>query len=531
MWRLNRTELICFALGTVLNDLTAACWFTYLLIYLEDTLYFDPTVAGVVVLVGQISDAIATPLVGLGSDMSDGKILFNGAWHLDRRTLWHLVGTCLVIVFYTLIWTVECCSGQSNHGWNAVYYAIGAAIFNFGWASVQVSHLALTGDLSKDEDCRTRINSARHSFSIISSLLVFASYLVLIETVHPTGEKSADKFHYLAAIVLVVGIATSIVFYWIMNKITYKREFYSSSDFFLQSDDPTAYLALNELHLQISGTNSEISQDEDTKDYSKIRTEETIRESISASCIVGGDNESQTTASDPFLGVSQRDPTFEDELVQNWTDWLKEPKFYMVGAIYMLSRLAMNITMVYMSFYLVKTLEMDDAALALVPATMYLSSFLTTLRLEKMNKKLGRNKSFYFGALANIIASVLCAFFGTQDIPQDNYVYIAFVIFGFGTAVTIVGSLSIIADLVGENLKWGAFVYGVMSFADKLAAGVVIIGIQLHRDNVCINENDEPDTEECQDFVRIVMSTIPSASSGMAVLILAIMTKLYSTNS
>ena len=64
MWRLSRMELFLFALGTVLMDLTSTCWFTYLLIYLEDALYFDPGDAGIVLLVGQIADAIATPLVG-----------------------------------------------------------------------------------------------------------------------------------------------------------------------------------------------------------------------------------------------------------------------------------------------------------------------------------------------------------------------------------------------------------------------------------------------------------------------------------
>jgi len=38
----------------------------------------------------------------------------------------------------------------------------------------------------------------------------------------------------------------------------------------------------------------------------------------------------------------------------------------------------------------------------------------------------------------------------------------------------LVTSLSICADLIGSNVESGAFVYGAMSFNDKLSCGVVI---------------------------------------------------------
>ena len=502
MWRLSTRELLSFALGTVLLDLTAACWFTYLLIYLEDTLYFDPGSSGYILLTGQVADAIATPLVGYWSDLSKHRVVC-GCWHLDRRTQWHFIGTCFVLGFYTMVWTVNCCSGGSNHGWNLIYYAVGGAMFNFGWAAVQVSHLALTGDLSFDEHCRTRIGSARHAFSITSSIIVFLSYLVLVETVEPRGEKTQEKFRYLALIVIAVGFVCSAIFYNAMHHITLKREA-------LKSD----YTLLLEQE-------SSIEQFEEKAETTDECTDLGDSDNLLSEELIEKPNEEAELASLSELEI------LSSITVNHWKEWLSVPEFYVVGLIYMLSRSAINITMVYMCFYLVKTLEMNDTSLALVPLTMYLSSFSTTFYITRWNKKFGRYNSFMFGACTVICSSILCAFVGKSFLPYAEYVYGVASMFGIGTAVILVGSLSIIADLVGLNLQYGAFVYGSHSFADKLCAGVLVIAIQLHRDDVCINENDEPDTEECQDYVRIIMSTVPSVCAGTAICCIYLLMRLY----
>lgn len=42
----------------------------------------------------------------------------------------------------------------------------------------------------------------------------------------------------------------------------------------------------------------------------------------------------------------------------------------------------------------------------------------------------------------------------------------------------LVTSLGVCADLIGQNTESGAFIYGVMSFMDKLSNGFVIMLIQ-----------------------------------------------------
>jgi hypothetical protein len=49
---------------------------------------------------------------------------------------------------------------------------------------------------------------------------------------------------------------------------------------------------------------------------------------------------------------------------------------------------------------------------------------------------------------------------------------------GAGSSVMLVTSLGITADLIGLNTESGAFVYGAMSFIDKLSNGVAVTVIQ-----------------------------------------------------
>ena len=43
----------------------------------------------------------------------------------------------------------------------------------------------------------------------------------------------------------------------------------------------------------------------------------------------------------------------------------------------------------------------------------------------------------------------------------------------------LITSLAITADFIGHKTENGAFVYGIMSFADKLATGLAVMLIQL----------------------------------------------------
>lgn len=93
--------------------------------------------------------------------------------------------------------------------------------------------------------------------------------------------------------------------------------------------------------------------------------------------------------------------------------------------------------------------------------------------------------------------------------PVGDEIYGLAVLLGAGSATILVTSLSMTADLIGTNTHSSAFVYGAMSFTDKMANGLAVMAIQnLHP---CPTELCCP---ACVGFYRWVMVLV---TGGIAV--------------
>jgi hypothetical protein len=82
---LTQCEILTFAIGHIQNDMTASCWFSYLLVFLHTVPMLSPISSAIVMFSGQLGDAIATPLVGLWSDNSSGIPSLKMVGFLDFR--------------------------------------------------------------------------------------------------------------------------------------------------------------------------------------------------------------------------------------------------------------------------------------------------------------------------------------------------------------------------------------------------------------------------------------------------------------
>ena len=194
--------------------------------------------------------------------------------------------------------------------------------------------------------------------------------------------------------------------------------------------------------------------------------------------------------------------------------------------------------MVYLSFYLSKTLLLNASWLAIIPLVMYVFGFFATLGCDKTNEVMGRRRSYALGCVVTCMGAVLCYLTGGTDgvlpdivmwglPPGAFYVMIVAVIFGCGTSLVMVTGVSFVNDLVGENLSTSAFVYGCMSLTDKLSSGLFIILIQNQRNTICLGSGDSTDDDnldQCGNFVRDVMVFVPIGCCilGCAVLPFAI---------
>lgn len=100
-YRLPWHRRLAFGIGHILNDLCAAMWFSYLLLYFHNVLNFSNTSAGYLLLIGQVADALATPLIGYESDNT------NGFCKYTKRKSWHLLGEfCLSNLSHVVLYEV-----------------------------------------------------------------------------------------------------------------------------------------------------------------------------------------------------------------------------------------------------------------------------------------------------------------------------------------------------------------------------------------------------------------------------------------
>ncbi|KAL6430179.1 hypothetical protein ACFW04_007733 [Cataglyphis niger] len=387
---------LAYGTGHVLNDICASMWFTYLLVFFHLVLGFDPTLAGAVLLIGQVADALVTPFVGFQSDRNDNFWLCR----YGRRKTWHLIGTICVLLGFPFIFS-QCIGCEYAHQYaQLVYYAAFVVIFQFGWAAVQISHLALVPELTPSEHERTELIAIRFTFTVFSNVLV---YCIMWGVLHVTsdaydtqiGPGDIHKFQKVILIGLVVGLIASIIFHIVVKESANG----DANGSFLHRNGRTALVLLRDFRL------------------------------------------------------------------------------YQIAFVYMLTRLFINLCQIYMPLYLHESLNMPATSLAYIPLTMYLSSFLTSLIIERLNTKWGRKIAYSIGALLAISACIWIQF-GNDDTYTKYQIYAVAVLLGSAGAIMLVTSLGITSDLIGRNTESGAFAYGIMSFTDKLSNGLVVMLIQ-----------------------------------------------------
>ncbi|NXY75803.1 MFS12 protein, partial [Glareola pratincola] len=170
----------------------------------------------------------------------------------------------------------------------------------------------------------------------------------------------------------------------------------------------------------------------------------------------------------------QKETTSSASPLLIWKDWLLEPAFYQVAVLYMSTRLIVNLSQTYIAMYLTNSLLLPKKYIATIPLVMYVSGFLSSFLMKPVNKWIGRNLTYFVGIL------VILAFASWVTLARQMgaEIYGAAVLLGAGSATILVTSLSMTADLIGTNTHSGAFVYGAMSFTDKMANGLAVMLIQ-----------------------------------------------------
>ena len=63
-----------------------------------------------------------------------------------------------------------------------IYYLIFAILWNFSWATIQISHLAMIPEITSVEQNRMKLSTVRNAATVVSNLSTYAIFLLLIKT-------------------------------------------------------------------------------------------------------------------------------------------------------------------------------------------------------------------------------------------------------------------------------------------------------------------------------------------------------------
>ncbi|MGF1537355.1 MAG: MFS transporter [Elainellaceae cyanobacterium] len=189
---------LTYGAGGIGSSATGSMLVFFFLFFLTDVAGLPAALAGSVLMLGQVSDAVSDPIIGLLSDRTQSR------W--GRRYPWIVLGALPFGLSFALLWLIP-----STNPWVMfAYYATVGIAYKTALTAVYLPYVSLTPDLTRDYNERTRLNSVRFAFSIGSSILAIALGAFLFSTL----DNVAARYWTLGIIGGALCILAAVVCVW-----------------------------------------------------------------------------------------------------------------------------------------------------------------------------------------------------------------------------------------------------------------------------------------------------------------------------
>ncbi|KAF7646438.1 hypothetical protein LDENG_00187830 [Lucifuga dentata] len=368
-----------------------------------------------------------------------------GCGNYGKRKTWHLVGTLSVLLSFVFVFN-QCvgCSSDTPQWARLVYFTPFIIVFQFGWAAVQISHLSLIPELVTCEHAKVELTAYRYAFTVMANVTVYAVAYLLFHFQEGQEVDPLSDSLGPADVPVFRNLALSVLVVGALTSLLF-------------------HVGTAERRPGEAGGRERMKEEEE-----------------------------EDGSAAPSSSVLQ------------WTCWLQQPSFYQVALLYMCTRLIVNLSQTFISMYLINTLGLPKNFIATIPLVMYLSGFLSSIIMKPVSKLIGKCLTYFVG----VLLILTFASWVLLDVRMGRGIYGAAVLLGAGSATILVMSLAMTADLIADQTQSAAFVYGAMSFTDKLANGVAVMIIQtLHpcHTSVC-----------CPDCVWFYHYVIVGVTGGVA---------------
>ena len=266
--------------------------------------------------------------------------------YINGKKFWHLIGSIMVALSFAFIFIKPPGYDPIENKWSnselLQYYIPFIFIFQIAWATTQISHLSLTGDLSNSDNDRVFLNSLRNAFTVIASVIIHVTAMFSMEI-----ERELDSS--LNSNQTVVSI--------IEHDAEHVHSFENLDHNFNTSilhEELNQVIRVNEteIKLEFGNETSQLSHPSSTSSNHIDWADRTIFVYLVIEVIIIGLISTLIFQ----LTVKVNDVTeiesSEKKEKQSWREWFKKWNFYTMIILYCIVRLTVNITATYLPFYL-----------------------------------------------------------------------------------------------------------------------------------------------------------------------------------
>lgn len=200
--KLDLKTKLAYGAGDLGPAITSNIAIFYLLLFFTNVAGIPAGLAGNILMIGKIWDAVNDPVVGVLTDKTQSR-----RW--GRRLPWMFYGAIPFGLFFFLQWIVpQFTANQSSNILPLFWYYVAIGIMSQAFFTiVNLPYTAMTPELSQDYDERTSLNSFRFTFSIGGSILS----LIFAQIVFAVIREPQQQYLVLAAICTVISVLS---LYW-----------------------------------------------------------------------------------------------------------------------------------------------------------------------------------------------------------------------------------------------------------------------------------------------------------------------------
>ncbi|MBE9046238.1 MFS transporter [Pleurocapsales cyanobacterium LEGE 10410] len=459
--KLNFTTKFAYGSGDMGPAITANILVFFLLYFFTNVAGLPAGMAGSILAIGKIGDAINDPIAGILSDRTRTR------W--GRRIPWMLLGTIPFAIFFFLQWLVPDFSSDPDiNKWSLfAYYTIIAILFNLAYTAVNLPYTALTPELTQDYNERTSLNSFRFAFSIGGSILALVLAQVILQA-YPDNPKQ----QYLA-LGLISSIISGIALFWCTFRI---QERGASPLLSQQSKKIWGFMLAAVGAVGIVYGVTQTIGGEGISVFGITAVLLGLQLIGFGLTLIFAKTESHLNSIEAITARNNASSVPHIPIKEQLKIAFANKAFLYVIGIYLCSWMGVQLTASIMIYFVVSWMGMEEAAFPTVAIAVQGTALVMLFFWKFVSDKLGKKTVYYLGMVVWIIAQA--ALFLIQP-GQTSLLYLAAIMAGFGVSVAYLIPWSMIPDVIElDELNTGqrreGIFYSFMVLLQKLGLALAL---------------------------------------------------------